>query len=87
MVKNPSGKKSTCNAGDLGWIFLGQEDPLKKEMATHSSIPAWKIPVHGVTKQSDTPGPLNNNNKLSPQLVVSASLWKLVRQVKPQVVP
>ena len=24
--------------------FLGQEDPLEKEMATHSSIPAWKIP-------------------------------------------
>ena len=24
--------------------FLGQEDPLKKEMATHSSILAWEIP-------------------------------------------
>ena len=24
--------------------FLGQEDSLKKKMATHSSIPAWKIP-------------------------------------------
>ena len=24
--------------------FLGQEDPLEKEMATHSSTPAWKIP-------------------------------------------
>ena len=24
--------------------FLGREDPLEKEMATHSSIPAWKIP-------------------------------------------
>ena len=39
--------------------FLGQEDPLEKEMATLSSILAWKIPwteepgrftVHGVTK-------------------------------------
>ena len=37
----------------------GQEDPLEKEMATHSSTLAWKIPwteepgkllVHGVTK-------------------------------------
>ena len=35
---------------------LGQEDPLYKEMATHSSILAWRIPwtekpgglVHGV---------------------------------------
>ena len=26
------------------WVqFLGQEDPLEKEMATHSSTPAWKI--------------------------------------------
>ena len=23
---------------------LGQEDPLRKEVATHSSIRAWKIP-------------------------------------------
>ena len=27
------------------WVrSLGQEYPLEKEMATHSSIPAWKIP-------------------------------------------
>ena len=27
------------------WVqFLGQEDPLEKEMATHSSMLAWKIP-------------------------------------------
>ena len=25
------------------WL-LGQEDPLEKEVATHSSILAWKIP-------------------------------------------
>ena len=43
------------------WVqFLGQEKPLEKEMVTHSSILAWRIPwaeepgrvtcVHGVTK-------------------------------------
>ena len=32
-------KESACNAGDLG-SFLGQEDPLEKEMAIHS----WKSP-------------------------------------------
>jgi len=32
------GKEFTCNAGDLGW-----EDPLEKEMATYSSILAWRI--------------------------------------------
>ena len=27
------------------WVqFLGQEDPLEKEMATHSSVLAWGIP-------------------------------------------
>ena len=27
------------------WIqYLGQEDPLEKEMATHSSTLAWRIP-------------------------------------------
>ena len=38
LVKNPP-----ANAGDTGSI-LGWEDPLEKEMATHSSILAWKIP-------------------------------------------
>ena len=42
------------------WVqFLGWENPLEEEMATHSSILAWKIPwargtwwatVHGVAK-------------------------------------
>ena len=53
MVKN-----LTANAGDtvqsLSW-----EDTLKKEMATHTSILAWKIPwteepvgyIHGVAKK------------------------------------
>ena len=38
------GKASVCDAGDpvpsLGW-----EDPLEKEMATHSSTLVWKIPL------------------------------------------
>ena len=46
------------------WVHsLSQEDPLEKEMATHSSILAWKIPltekpsgatVHRVTKDLAT---------------------------------
>ena len=36
-----SGKESACNVGDVGSI-LGREDPLEKEMATHSSTLAWK---------------------------------------------
>ena len=32
-----AGKESACNAGHLG-LIPGWEDPLEKEMATHSSI-------------------------------------------------
>ena len=36
-------KASAYSAGD--WVrSLGQEDPLEKEMATHSSILAWRTP-------------------------------------------
>ena len=38
MLKNLPAMKET-------WVqFLGQEDPLKKEMAAHSSILAWRVP-------------------------------------------
>ena len=37
LVKNPPAMQETC-VRSLGW-----EDPLEKEMATHSSILAWKI--------------------------------------------
>ena len=40
LVKSPS-----ANTGDKTWVpSLDQEDPLEKEMATHSSILSWKIP-------------------------------------------
>ena len=38
MVKNPSAKQ------EIQVRFLDWEDPLEKEMATHSSILACKIP-------------------------------------------
>ena len=38
MVKNLPAMQET-------WVqSLGQEDPLEKEIATHSSILAWRIP-------------------------------------------
>ena len=38
-------KNTPANVGDLGSIpGLGRSDPLEKEMATHSSVLAWKIP-------------------------------------------
>ena len=42
MVKNPP-----ASAGDIKdtvGSILGWEDPLEEGMATHSSIPAWRIP-------------------------------------------
>ena len=41
------GKEPACSAGDLGlipWSDLSWEEPLEKEMATHFSILAWRIP-------------------------------------------
>ena len=42
----PVGKESACSAGDGGDRVrsLGWEDPLEKEMTTHSSNLAWRIP-------------------------------------------
>ena len=52
VVKNPPAKQEARVQSP------GQEDPLEKKMATHSSIlaweiPAWWAPVCGVTKESD----------------------------------
>ena len=47
------GKESACNVGDSGSI-PGWEDPLEKEMTTHSSILALRIP------QTEEPGGLQS---------------------------
>ena len=57
QVKNPPAMQETLET--LLVCSLAQEDPLEKEMTTHSSILAWEIPmdrgvwgatVHGVEK-------------------------------------
>ena len=43
------------------WIpFLGWEDPLEKEMATHSSILAWRIPWSEEPRRTEEPGRLQS---------------------------
>ena len=37
-------KESTCNVGGLGFSPWAGKNPLEKEMETHSSIFAWRIP-------------------------------------------
>ena len=39
-----SGKEPTLPMQETQVLSLGQEDPLGKEMATHSSVLAWRIP-------------------------------------------
>ena len=40
MVKNPH----VTDSQEIWVQSLGQEDPLEKELATHSGILAWRIP-------------------------------------------
>ena len=70
QVKNLPARQET-------WVqFLGREDPMEKEMATHSSTLAWKIPwteePSGLqsrgSQESDTTEQLHFH-------VTSAKLW------------
>ena len=54
MVKSPPAVQET-------WVpSLGQEDPLKKEMATHSSILAREIPWTEGIPWTEEPGGLQS---------------------------
>ena len=62
------------------WVqSLGREDPLEKEMGTHSSILAWEIPwteePGGLQsmrlQESDTALQLNNSNNKETSSLVS----------------
>ena len=68
--KNPPAIQGT-------WVqALSQEDPLEEEMATHSSILAWRIPrteepgglqTMGPAKESGTPEPLRQLAVTNPE--------------------
>ena len=71
------GKVSTYQAGDPGSI-PGQKDLLEKEMATHSSILAWKIPW------TEEPGKLQSHgvaeSDMTEQLNFTFTFnWHLIR--------
>ena len=54
------------------WIgFLDPEDPLEKEMATHSSILAWEIPW------TEEPGRLQSMGLPQSQTRESDMTWQL----------
>ena len=65
------------------WVqSLSQEDPLEKEMATHSSVLAWRIPWReepgglqsmGLQRSQDRTEELNYKNKSSRERVEAGS--------------
>ena len=70
MVKNqPAAQETQVQS-------LGQEDPLEKEMATHPSILAWRIPW------TEDPGGYSpwgrNESDMTEQLTFSRSLSLLI---------
>ena len=66
MVKSLSAMQKT-------WVqSLSWEDPLEKEMATHPSILAWKMP------RMEEPGRLQSKPDMTEQLTLDTGLhWKL----------
>ena len=57
--------KSLCAVQETWVRFLGQEDFLEKEMATHSSILAWEIPMDGGAWQAVVYGVAKSQTGLS----------------------
>ena len=63
--------------------FLGREDPLEKEMATHSGIRAWRIPwteepgrLQSMGSQElDTTEQLNHHHQYVTQGTLLSGLW------------
>ena len=56
--------KNACNAGDWGLIPGVRKIPLEKEMATQSSILAWRIPVdRGVWRATVHGVPVSDRSK------------------------
>ena len=87
MVKNPPAKARVT--GDVSSIPESGRHPLEKEMATHSSIPAWRIPwtersLEGYNpwghRESDTSGHActHNSGKMPPPLHLLPPAWESV---------
>ena len=70
MVKNVPAILETCV------LSLGQEDPLEKGMATHSSILAWRFPW------TEEPGRLQSMGSQKSQTYINNIIYgKVVKRV------
>ena len=67
MVKNLPATQETCIQS------LGHEDPLEKELATHSSILAWRIPWSELPGRLKVSGIAKTGTGLSGQLSLSTT--------------
>ena len=66
------------------WVqSLGQGDPLEKEMATHSSIPAWEIPWTEEPGRLQSMGSQESDMTKPPPPPHSAPRLKIVKITKP----
>ena len=50
---------------------LGREDALEEGMATHSSVPAWRIPMDGGAWQAAVHGVTESQTRLSDRGAIS----------------
>ena len=58
---------------ETGVQFLGREDPLEKEMATHSSIPAWKNPMDREAWWATVQGGVQQGKRMITPLQIESS--------------
>ena len=59
--------KNLCAMRELWVRSLGWEDPLEEDMATHSSILAWRIPVDRGARWAAVHGVAESRTRLSDQ--------------------
>ena len=56
------------------WVqFLGQENPLEKEMATHSGILVWRIPL---SEELGGPGPWSHKESDMTEILTCSQIRK-----------
>ena len=70
------GKESTCNVGDLG-LIPGLGRSLEEGVATHSSIPAWRIPMDRGAWRATVRGVAKSRTRLSDAVQFSSVLSRV----------
>ena len=72
---------------ETGVRSLGWEDPLEKEMATHSSTLAWRIPWREEPGRLLAHGVAKSRTQLSNFTLLSLEVWETVEEVDTLTIP